>query len=582
MKLLHKVSTKIFLIFISFLLVICSLLTLAVRNFTYQSMVEQTRVNDLRTIDMLSSAVDGELTKLRLSGEIVQSSAPLLDYMKTITARGAADPSVYLGEDSRVWYGQLPTLFSPALTLVDPNGYLIGEQVYERQSVYNFLGRTAISHFSRSGPTLCKMYRLLELSTGERINMVPCVFPLYDGAGTLLGYAVLYLPETQLHGSFQAFGDSVSILDSDNVILSAQDPKVLYKNYFEYHRINYAFLLHDTTVVTAVDGEDFILTTKTINSLGWQAVITKSAASSLSESNYNVRFFTLLFLVSFGLAAIVTFLISVFIGRPVAKLNESVERVKRGDLNERSAIRSKDEIGQLSGSINEMLDAIQTLMRRTEQTEREKRKTQMQLIQAQVKPHFLYNVLGIISGFLNDGETQLGNRAIDSLASFYRISLSDGSDVIPLSREVALVENYLTLQQLRYVDMIDYEIDIDESLEQACVPKLTLQPLVENAIDHGIRNTGRGGFIRISGREEDGFCVLTVRDNGAGMAPEKVSELNMAIESQTGDVHFGLTSVYRRLALCCGDQTQMMLSSQKEQGTVVTLRFPAQREKEES
>ena len=165
-----------------------------------------------------------------------------------------------------------------------------------------------------------------------------------------------------------------------------------------------------------------------------------------------------------------------------------------------------------------MLDAIQTLMRRTEQTEREKRKTQMQLIQAQVKPHFLYNVLGIISGFLNDGETQLGNRAIDSLASFYRISLSDGSDVIPLSREVALVENYLTLQQLRYVDMIDYEIDIDESLEQACVPKLTLQPLVENAIDHGIRNTGRGGFIRISGREEDGFCVLTVCDDGAGMA----------------------------------------------------------------
>lgn len=572
MKKLHaSVSAKIFFIFTAFLLVIFLVVGLINNAFTYRNMVEQARISDLRLLDTLSCAIDGEINQLCLSGAVFQSDEALLEYMDTITQRASEDKSVYLKEDSRNVTGSLiPESTSQYASLVDADGYLVGEQALERQSVYNFLGHTAMKNFSRDEPTLCKMFRILDLATGERHNVFPMMFPLHRNE-RFLGYVVLYLDETRLSSLFEAYGDSIAILDSDNVILAATDSSTLYNTYHTYYKINYAYLLRDTTTTTKIDGMDYIITTRTINDMGWQAVITKSVASVLEESGYSLRYYIFSIAISFVISGIVVLLIAFFIGRPIARLNESVEEVKRGALSVRSDIRSHDEIGQLSISINEMLDTITTLLKQTEENERAKRRAQMQLVQAQLKPHFLYNILGIISGFMNDGEKRLGSLAIDSLAQFYRISLSNGNDVIPLRQEIELIEKYLTLQQLRYVDLIDYEIDVDDDALEVMVPKFTLQPLVENAIYHGIREKEGGGFIQVRGYMQDNLCILTVRDNGLGMSADTLAEVREAIHSQTLNTHFGLSSIFRRLDFCYHGHAQMDVESELGHSTSITI-----------
>lgn len=572
-----SVSAKIFFLFTAFLLIVFLVIGLINNAFTYRNMVEQARISDLRLLETLSRSIDGELNQLRLSGTVFQSDETLLEYMDEATQQAENVKSLYLEEDSRTVTDKLLSLTtSRYASLVDADGYLVGEQALERQSVYNFLGATAMKHFSREEPTLCKMYRILDLTTGERHNVFPMMFPIHRD-GRFLGYAVLYLDETRLSALFEPYGASIVILDADNVILAATNTSTLYNTYHTYYDINYAYLLRDTTTTTQIDGKDYIITTRTINDMGWQAIITKSVDNVLRESGYNVQYYIASIAVSFVLSGMVVLLIAFFIGRPVARLNESVEQVKRGDLSVRSDVRSHDEIGQLSVSINEMLDTITTLLNQTGENERAKRRAQMQLVQAQLKPHFLYNILGIISGFMNDGEKQLGNLAIDSLAQFYRITLSDGNDVIPLRREIELIEKYLTLQQLRYVDLIDYEIDVDDDALKVMIPKLTLQPLVENAIYHGVREREGGGFIQVRCRMEGRVCIITVHDNGLGMTARTLAEVRAAIRAPSLNAHFGLSSIFRRLDFCYQGCAEMDVDSEEGRFTCITICIPADR-----
>ena len=219
-----------------------------------------------------------------------------------------------------------------------------------------------------------------------------------------------------------------------------------------------------------------------------------------------------------------------------------------------------------------MARKINALLENVRQEKEIQHLTELQLIQAQVNPHFLYNTLDTIVWLIEGGMTEDAVDMISSLSVFFRTSLSKGNDIIPLSEEERHTLSYLEIQQYRYRDILEFEIHIPEELGGIPVPKLSIQPLAENAIYHGIKNRRGKGKILIEGREEGDALVLTVSDNGQGMTPERLHEVQEAI--RTGKrAGFGLAAVAERISLYYGPGYGMQISSEEGKGTTIEIRL---------
>lgn len=258
--------------------------------------------------------------------------------------------------------------------------------------------------------------------------------------------------------------------------------------------------------------------------------------------------------------------------QPVNIMLDKVKKVGRGKFDMIPIEAEIEEIEELDEGINKMARKISILLENVRQEKEMQHLTELQLIQAQVNPHFLYNTLDTIVWLIEGGMTDDAVEMISSLSIFFRTSLSKGNDIIPLSEEERHTLSYLEIQQYRYRDILEFEINIPKELGGIPVPKLSIQPLAENALYHGIKNRRGKGKILIEGREEEDALVLTVSDNGQGMTPERLHEVQEAI--RTGErAGFGLAAVAERIALYYGPGYGMKIFSEEGKGTTVEIRL---------
>ena len=258
--------------------------------------------------------------------------------------------------------------------------------------------------------------------------------------------------------------------------------------------------------------------------------------------------------------------------QPVNIMLDKVKKVGRGKFDMIPIEAEIEEIEELDEGINKMARKISALLENVRQEKEMQHLTELQLIQAQVNPHFLYNTLDTIVWLIEGGMTDDAVEMISSLSIFFRTSLSKGKDIIPLSEEERHTLSYLEIQQYRYRDILEFEINIPKELGGIPVPKLSIQPLAENALYHGIKNRRGKGKILIEGREEEDALVLTVSDNGQGMTPERLHEVQEAI--RTGErAGFGLAAVAERIALYYGPGYGMKIFSEEGKGTTVEIRL---------
>ena len=258
--------------------------------------------------------------------------------------------------------------------------------------------------------------------------------------------------------------------------------------------------------------------------------------------------------------------------QPVNIMLDKVKKVGRGKFDMIPIEAEIEEIEELDEGINKMARKISALLENVRQEKEMQHLTELQLIQAQVNPHFLYNTLDTIVWLIEGGMTDDAVEKISSLSIFFRTSLSKGNDIIPLSEEERHTLSYLEIQQYRYRDILEFEINIPKELSGIPVPKLSIQPLAENALYHGIKNRRGKGKILIEGREEEDALVLTVSDNGQGMTPERLHEVQEAI--RTGErAGFGLAAVAERIALYYGPGYGMKIFSEEGKGTTVEIRL---------
>ena len=265
-----------------------------------------------------------------------------------------------------------------------------------------------------------------------------------------------------------------------------------------------------------------------------------------------------------------------FISRPIIALSTQMKQVGAGSLEVRCKNESRDEIGDLSRSFNQMLEQLQTLMQENEASEKKRHELELISLQLQISPHFMYNSLDSISALVQLGDTDGAFAMSQALSRFYRGVLSDGRCVIRLREELSIIESYLKIQSQRYQGGFDYTIDIEPELFDTVIVKLTLQPLVENAIYHGIRNVRRRGKIDITGRIIDGDMVLSVRDNGKGMAAERE---RMDEDRGKGDLilhrkGYGMYNADQRIKLYFGTVYGLHVRSVPDQWTQVDVHLP--------
>ena len=270
---------------------------------------------------------------------------------------------------------------------------------------------------------------------------------------------------------------------------------------------------------------------------------------------------------------------------PLENTVNALEKFSRGDFAVRLKENRCDEIGKLNRIFNKAIKEINELMQKVTQSEILNKEMEFKTLQSQMNPHFLYNTLDAINWLaFKEKQTEICN-LVAAISSLIRASISNKKSIITIEQELDYVKNYIYIQHIRYKDRFDIIYDIDESLLKQAVPKLIIQPIVENAIIHGIENSKNKNLLYISVKRENECIIIIVKDTGIGMTDEKVSELlkeplNAEGDEQKAHTNLGLYAVHKRIQLMYGDLYGLTVQSQAGEGTTVTLHIPFTKKQE--
>ncbi len=283
-------------------------------------------------------------------------------------------------------------------------------------------------------------------------------------------------------------------------------------------------------------------------------------------------------LILFG-ALLISRKIMTNITEPVRRLCEMTRQAGRGDFAVRASEGSDDELAVLNSSFNRMVEEVGKLVEDIRIEQLNLRATELKLLQAQINPHFLYNTLDTIIWLAEAGDSRQVVTMVSALSDFFRTTLSKGRDYITVREEEAHIRSYLQIQKFRYRDILEYEIRIPEELYQYQILKLTLQPLVENALYHGIKNKRGMGHIRVTGERRGDRLVFRVWDNGKGMEPEELERVRKLIRGSQaggdGPSGFGLFNVAQRIFLNYGAEYSLSMESVTGEWTEAVVEIPA-------
>lgn len=271
-----------------------------------------------------------------------------------------------------------------------------------------------------------------------------------------------------------------------------------------------------------------------------------------------------------------SYYIPLSISRPIKRITDVTNQVAAGNLNVRSDVTDGVEANMLSKSLNSMIEKINELLSQVTTEQIRLRKAEFELLQSQINPHFLYNTLDAIVWLAEDGQNEKVVSTVKSLSEFFRTSLNQGKDIVTIKEELQHVKSYLEIQQIRYQDILEYEIDVPNELFSYHIPKITIQPLVENALYHGIKNKRGLGKIIVTGEKKSDCLYIYVKDNGLGITNERLKTvlMNITNRNESEKSTFGLYNVNERIKLDFGDLYGISIDSIYKEGTIVSIMLP--------
>ena len=331
----------------------------------------------------------------------------------------------------------------------------------------------------------------------------------------------------------------------------------------------------DGSHVETFQGQSRQVTVKTVGYTGWKLVGVAPAESWLSSSQFQT-FGLFLLVFAIFLMAFLNFRISARIADPIRRLDRSVKALESGQDVE-IEVGGCYEVQHLSRSIRSMVSTMRHLMDDIIQQEGQKRRNELEVLQSQINPHFLYNTLDSVVWMTEAGQQAEAIQMVASLARFFRISLSKGKSIIPLSDELEHARHYLNIQQIRFKNQFAAKIEVQPDTEGLYTLKLIVQPILENAIYHGMAGAEDDGVISVSARREGDDLLIDVSDNGVGMPPETAASLLSPDRPsmQTSGSGTGVRNVHERIRLTFGEDYGLTIFSEPDEGTLVRIRLPA-------
>ncbi|KRF44035.1 sensor histidine kinase [Paenibacillus sp. Soil787] len=404
--------------------------------------------------------------------------------------------------------------------------------------------------------------------------------------GLTYGYVVVGLELSTIQQLFDQYknNESMVIVDGQGRILVDKDSTAIGHPFPYYDQLP----AQDGSSFVKVGGEDYILHSNHLTP-EWKLVNMspyKSAAQKIESFRKTDFLIQLFFLILF--AVVLLYMVRT-LTKPIARLVQTVVRIESGQLSERSNISGGDEVGRLGYVFDRMIDRIERMLEENRREQELKRKAELAMLQAQINPHFLFNVLNSIRlKIMMKGDSE-NAELISSLSSLLRMTINRNNEYISLHEEIEINEHYIRLLNSRHGDRIQLQISAASDTLLFEIPRFLLQPLIENAYIHGLKS--KAGEITIASRIcEDGRLQVEVRDSGVGMPPERLAALRNHLDvvpaqqfqetSSPSLSGIGLHNVFERLRLIYGHRFEYEIESGPDQGTQIVLRFPQQAGKE--
>lgn len=368
------------------------------------------------------------------------------------------------------------------------------------------------------------------------------------------------------------------ILDADGNIVYHPQQQQLY-NELQTENIGLIMEADSDTILSGKGSNEKLYSISRSAKTGWTVVDCVRVEELLRKSN---KAQSLYILVAAGLMAgalVFSRFIAKSITQPLQKLCDSMERVQEGDFSVSDiVVDSANEIGSLTTSFNVMTHRIQELMEQNIREQEAKRKSELKALQSQINPHFLYNTLDSIIWMAEGKKNEEVVLMTASLARLLRQSISNEDEVISIGQEIEYARGYLTIQKMRYKDKMEFRIDVEPSILNIRLIKLVLQPIIENAIYHGLKYKESKGLLLVKGFLKDGNAVIQVIDDGVGMEPEVLEHIFEKHKVNYRSNGVGVYNVQKRLQLYYGSEYGITYESEKGKGTTATITIPGNQE----
>ncbi|HEX2927798.1 MAG TPA: histidine kinase, partial [Ruminiclostridium sp.] len=356
------------------------------------------------------------------------------------------------------------------------------------------------------------------------------------------------------------------IIDGNGTIISHRDKSRIFAD------AGLKNILHKQDGYMELNGK--LVVYKYISDWDWYVVGTLPVSYLLRDNNMMLLAILIIVLITMIAGIFISYGFSKHLFKPFDELIYRMSMVSNGDMETRISLPTYgSDFQQVSQGFNIMVEHIDELMKKIYDEQRQLKEIEFKALQSQINPHFLYNTLESIHWqALLCGNHEISTM-VKALAGFYRISLSKGEAIIPLKNEAEHVENYMTIQEMRYKEKMESYIDIPEEFNEVRIPKMTLQPLVENAIYHGLRGREAKGFIKITALRDGDDIIIKTIDNGAGMTPEQICRLNQTLEDNDSSVGYGVRNVHQRIKLFLGSPYGLYYQSNEYGGVTVNVRL---------
>ena len=542
--------------------------------FNFSRQLEQTiQSENEMLVKQVNQSVDTYLRDmLRLSNSIYYNVIKNVDI--------DSDP---INSELQLLYGTYSS-YVENIALYDLDGNLLatappalskpGVDVRQAQWFQKALNRTENLHFAT--PEIQNLFvnaehryiRVISLSSAVEIT---------SGKSTMGGVLLIDLKYNSLTELFDhmslANGGYLYLMDANGELIYHPEQQLIASGLAKENNL-VAATYDDGGHQETFNGEARSIIVRTVGYTGWRIVGVIPQQGIVLNQLDNILIIIAIFLMLFDIVILINSFISTKLTAPIKHLEESVQTLEYGDASKAIYQGGSYEIRHLGASIQGMVDQLQQLTDDIVREHEQKQKSELDALQSQINPHFLYNALDIIVWMIEREQPREAVNIVTALARLFRISLSRGKNIISVRDELEHVQNYLTIQAMRYKNKFSYVIEMDDEVKDLAIIKLVVQPLVENAIYHGMDFMDGDGMITISAKIVGDELHLTVADNGLGMKPEVVERLlieNTPVSKGSG---VGLKNVNERIKLYFGDRYGVLIKSEPDEGTCITLVLP--------